>query len=66
MTTTAMKPDRKATCKARLHTILENDHISVCKFFSKHSHPSHPSKPKDYQATAHRKEMATNSQSSRT
>ena len=38
----------KRGCKARLHTILENDHIAVCKSFGEHRRPSHPLRPKVY------------------
>lgn len=38
----------KRGCKARLHTILENDNVAVRKSFGEHRHPSHPLGPKVY------------------
>lgn len=32
-------------CKGRVHTVLENDNLSISKTFGEHCHPSHPSKP---------------------
>lgn len=57
-------PDCKTTCKARLHTILENDSISICTLFVEHCYPSHLSKPKVYQTIENIKEEAINSQRS--
>ena len=53
-----------ADCKARLHTVLENDNLSVCKTFGEHCHPSNPSKPKICRAKAILKAQATTSQAS--
>lgn len=50
--------------KARLHAMLENNNILVCKSFHEHSLLSHLSKPKAYQAMANMKEAVTNSQQS--
>lgn len=47
--------------QSQIAYILENDNISMCKPFSKHTHPSLPTKPKAYQAMANTKYEATNS-----
>lgn len=57
--------DNNNNYEARLHTILENDHISVCKSLGEHNHLFHPSESKVCQAIANIREAATNSQSSR-
>lgn len=41
--------------QSQIAYILENDNILVCKLFSKHSHPSLPTKPNVYQAMANTK-----------
>ena len=46
-------------CKARVHTKLEDDSVSICKTVGEHCHPS---KPKVYKAKT--KSIATNSQTS--
>ena len=51
-------------CKARVHTKLEDDSVSICKTVGEHRHPSHPSKPKVYEAKTKMKSIATNSQTS--
>ena len=48
-------------CKARVHTELEGDSVSVCKTVGEHYHPS---KPKVYEAKTKMKSIATNSQTS--
>ncbi|XP_066969100.1 uncharacterized protein [Macrobrachium rosenbergii] len=51
-------------CKARVHTKLEDDSVSICKTVNEHCHPAHPSKPKVYEAKKKMKSAATNSQTS--
>lgn len=57
-------PDCKATCKARLQTILEIDDTSICRSFDERCHPSHLSKPIVYQAIENIKEEVINVQQS--
>lgn len=47
--------------QSQIAYILENDNVSVYKPFSKHIHPSLPTKPKVYQAMANTIYEATNS-----
>ena len=47
--------------KARVHTKLENDSVSICKTVGEHCHPS---EPKVYEAKTKMKSIATNSQTS--
>ena len=47
-----------------MHTKLEDDILSICKTVGEHCHPSHPCKPKVYEAKKKMKSIATNSQTS--
>ncbi|XP_068206482.1 uncharacterized protein [Palaemon carinicauda] len=51
-------------CKARVHNKLEDDSVSLGKTVGEHCNPSHPSKPKVYEAKTKIKLIATNSQTS--
>ena len=51
-------------CKGRVHINLEDDILSICKTVGEHCHPSHPCKPKVYEAKKKMKSIASNSQTS--
>ena len=51
-------------CRSRVHTVIENETLTISKVLNEHCHPSNPSKPKIYEAKAILKEEATNSQTS--
>ncbi len=49
-------------CKARVHTLVNNEVISICKTVGEHTHPSNPNQPKTQEAIAKMKENALNCQ----
>lgn len=49
-------------CKARGHSVLENDVLFIYKIFGEHCDSSHPSKPKVYLAKTKLKSLTPNSQ----
>ena len=51
-------------CKARVHTKLENDSVSICKTVGEHCHPSNPSRLKIHEAKTKMRSIATNSKTS--